>query len=115
MQETVNEQKLTLENRKRLTMSGVESVDSFSDKELKLTVGGDKVLVGGEGIKITAYNKGSGVLGLAGVNDMRDLEERVAAGFRAIAATESERVRLVDAGRGIDAIHADVRALVFRQ
>ena len=42
-------------------------------------------------------------------------QERVAAGFRAIAATESERVRLVDAGRGIDAIHADVRALVFGQ
>ena len=62
MQETANEQKLTLENRKRLTMSGVDSVDSFSDKELKLTVGGDKVLIGGGGVKITAYNKGNGVL-----------------------------------------------------
>ena len=42
-------------------------------------------------------------------------QERVAAGFRAIAAAESERVRLVDASRGIDAIHADVRALVLGQ
>ena len=40
-------------------------------------------------------------------------QERVAAGFRAIAAAASERVRLVDASRGIDAIHADVRALVL--
>lgn len=42
-------------------------------------------------------------------------QERVAAGFRAIAAAEPERVRLVDASRDIDAIHADVRALVFGQ
>ena len=58
MQDTAGEQKLTLENQKKLYMSGVDSVDSFSDKELKLTVGGSKVLIGGEGIKITAYNKG---------------------------------------------------------
>lgn len=43
MQDTAGEQKLTLENQKKLYMSGVDSVDSFSDKELKLTVGGSKV------------------------------------------------------------------------
>lgn len=42
-------------------------------------------------------------------------QERVAAGFRAIAAAEHGRVRLVDASRDIDAIHADVRALVLGQ
>ena len=57
MQDTAGEQKLTLENQKKLYMSGVDSVDSFSDK-----VGGSKVLIGGEGIKITAYNKGNGAL-----------------------------------------------------
>ena len=62
MQDTAGEQKLTLENQKKLYMSGVDSVDSFSDKELKLTDGGSKVLIGGEGIKITAYNKGNGAL-----------------------------------------------------
>ena len=42
-------------------------------------------------------------------------QERVAAGFRAIAAAEHGRVRLVDASRDIDAIHADVSDLVFGQ
>lgn len=37
---------------------------------------------------------------------------RVAEGFRAIAAAEPDRVKLIDASRGIDAIHADVMAAV---
>lgn len=39
-------------------------------------------------------------------------QERVAAGFRALAAAEPARVKLVDAARGIKDVHADVRALV---
>ncbi len=39
-------------------------------------------------------------------------QERVAAGFRALAAAEPARVKLVDAARGIEDVHADVRALV---
>ena len=37
-------------------------------------------------------------------------QERVAAGFRAIAAEEPARVKLIDAAREIDAIHAEVLA-----
>ena len=55
-------QKLTLEGQKRLNMSGVDSVDGFSEQLLKLTVGGSKVIVSGNGIKITAYSKGTGNL-----------------------------------------------------
>ncbi len=66
MQETENLQKLTLDNQRKLFMSGVESVDAFSERELKLTLNGSRVLVGGEGIKITAYNKGSGSLSADG-------------------------------------------------
>lgn len=55
-------QRLTLEGQKRLNMSGVESVDGFTDQQLKLTVSGNRVLVTGEGIRITAYSKGSGNL-----------------------------------------------------
>lgn len=55
----INE-KFTLEGRKRLTITGVNSVDGFSEKELKLTVNGTKVEIKGENIKITAYNNISG-------------------------------------------------------
>ncbi len=60
MQETDGIQKLTLENRRKLVMDGVDSVDAFSERELRLTLNGTKVLIGGEGLKITAYNKGTG-------------------------------------------------------
>lgn len=39
-------------------------------------------------------------------------QQRVAEGFRAIAAAEPTRVRLIDAARDIDAVHADVMAAV---
>lgn len=41
-----------------------------------------------------------------------EYQRRVAEGFRAIAATEPNRVKLIDASRGIDDIHADVMAAV---
>lgn len=39
-------------------------------------------------------------------------QQRVAEGFRAIAAAEPERVKRIDAARAIDAIHADVMVAV---
>ncbi len=63
----VEVEKLILEGRKRLSMTGVDSVDSFSEEWLKLTVSGSKVTVFGENIKITAYNKLSGTLSADGV------------------------------------------------
>ena len=54
--------KLTLEGRKRLMMTGVTAVDGFTDQILKLTVGENKVQISGESIKITAYNKATGSL-----------------------------------------------------
>lgn len=39
-------------------------------------------------------------------------QQRVAEGFRAIAAAEPERVRRIDAARAIDAVHADVMVAV---
>lgn len=39
-------------------------------------------------------------------------QRRVAEGFRAIAAAEPTRVKLIDAARDIDAVHADVMAAV---
>jgi len=51
---------LNLENRKRLTLTGVSFVDEFSERFIKLTVGLDKLLITGEGLKITAFNKANG-------------------------------------------------------
>jgi hypothetical protein len=59
--------KLLLEGRKRLSMTGVDSVDGFTDKILNLTVSGNKVKISGEDIKITAYNKMSKTLSVDGV------------------------------------------------
>ena len=58
--------KLILEGQKRLVMSGVDTVDGFSDQMLKLTVGGSKVVVMGENVKITAFNKETGNLSAVG-------------------------------------------------
>ncbi len=54
--------KLVLDGRKRLSMTGVQSVDGFSEQTLSLTVSGNKVKVCGEGIKISAFNKATGSL-----------------------------------------------------
>lgn len=54
--------KLCLDGRKHLSMTGVEAVDSFSDSALKLTVSGSKVVIEGENIKIISYNKSVGNL-----------------------------------------------------
>ena len=63
MQQIVKEaDKLILEGRKTLQMTGVESVDGFTEQALRLTVNGCRVQILGENIKITAYNKGIGNL-----------------------------------------------------
>ncbi len=54
--------KLCLESRKRLQMSSVEAVDGFTEQVLKLTVSGNKVIINGENIKISSYNKSTGNL-----------------------------------------------------
>lgn len=51
---------LTLEQQKKLTLTGVSSVDAFSDSSILLTVGGVRVTVGGARLKVTAFSEGSG-------------------------------------------------------
>jgi sporulation protein YabP len=63
MQETnFSSEKLLLENKKRLSMTGVSNVDGFSEQSLKITVKSEKVIINGENIKITSYNKDTGAL-----------------------------------------------------
>ncbi len=67
MPNNINESdKLSLEGRKKLTMSGVDAVDGFTDQALRLTVGGSKVVIQGENLKITSYNKATGALSADG-------------------------------------------------
>lgn len=63
MQEQNNSvERVLLECRKNLSISCVESVDGFNEQSLKLTVMGSKLIIVGENIKITAFNKASGNL-----------------------------------------------------
>lgn len=50
----------TIEGQKKLTMTGVESVESFSPTQIILKVGGKRVHIAGNQLKVTAFNQGSG-------------------------------------------------------
>ena len=67
MQNQIENDKLTLDGRKKLNMTGVEMVNSFSETSLKLTVSGKMVLILGENIKIDSYNKSSGSFSATGI------------------------------------------------
>ena len=54
------EQKLLIENNKKISLTCVDSVDGFTDELLKLTVQGNKVIIKGNNIKITQFNKTNG-------------------------------------------------------
>ena len=52
---------VTIEQRKNITVSGVESVTAFSEVKIVLAlVGGQKMQVVGSGLKITGFTKNSG-------------------------------------------------------
>ena len=56
-----NKHSVLLEQRKNLTINGVESVASFSEvKIVLLLLGGERMQVIGAGLKITGFSKGSG-------------------------------------------------------
>ena len=50
-----------IEQRKRITVNGVESVKAFSEMKITLTLlGGEKLHVAGTGLKITGFVKANG-------------------------------------------------------
>ncbi len=51
---------LTLEQQKRLSLSGVSSVDAFTESEIRLTVNGKKVRIGGSKLKVLSFSEGTG-------------------------------------------------------
>ncbi len=66
MQNETAQSVLTIEQQKKITMTGVESVDAFSDTSISLTVNGKKVSVTGIGLKVLAFSKGSGDFSASG-------------------------------------------------
>ncbi len=59
---TKTQEKLVLDERKTISLTGVETVDGFNEQMLKLTINGSKLQILGENIKITAFNKATGNL-----------------------------------------------------
>ena len=70
--EKIENSKLVLDDRKVLSMTGVQSVDGFSETFIKLTISGVKVSVLGQKLRISAYNKATGTLNADGlVNEIK--------------------------------------------
>ncbi len=57
---------LTIEQRKRITMTGVESVTAFSPQQISLTLADGKLVVTGSGLKIAAFSKTTGAFTATG-------------------------------------------------
>ena len=56
-----NRHSVVLEQRKNLSVNGVESVASFSEVKISLTLlGGERMSVIGSGLKITGFSKANG-------------------------------------------------------
>ncbi len=57
---------LTIEQQKKISLTGVESVDAFSDAEIRLTVAGKKMRITGSNLKVLTFSKGSGAFAAVG-------------------------------------------------
>ena len=53
-------QTVTIEQQKKITMTSVESVDSFSTQQITLTVEGGRAVITGDAIKIVNFSKTNG-------------------------------------------------------
>lgn len=65
--EQTEQHTLTVENRKKITATAVESVDAFSPTQIVLSLKDGRILVGGSEMKITAFSKTTGAFAAAGV------------------------------------------------
>ena len=75
--QNVEQNTLQLDNQKKLTMSGVVSVDTFSPNQLKLSLEGKSVVVCGDNLKVVNFNKSQGNLLVDGlVNEIKFLNKK---------------------------------------
>jgi len=59
-------QTLTIEQQKRLTMSGVISVDGFNEQTVTVTLNEGRMQINGENLKVLAFSKTTGNLSIDG-------------------------------------------------
>ena len=57
---------LTLEERKRLTLTCVQSVDAFTEEKIRLKVKSGALVITGEKLKINAFSESSGAFSCEG-------------------------------------------------
>jgi len=57
---------LNVENCKRITATGIETVDAFSSTQLVLSYAGGKIVVSGNEMKITSFSKTNGQFSASG-------------------------------------------------
>lgn len=69
MQTETKQSILTLENQSRITMTGVERVDTFSERMILLTVNGKRVRIEGSKLRVLAFSEGSGNFSASGTVD----------------------------------------------
>ena len=63
---------LTIEQCKKITATAIDSVDSFSDKQIILSFSGGRIVVTGNGMKITNFSKTGGSFSATGeINSAR--------------------------------------------
>lgn len=57
---------LNIENCKRISATGIRSVDAFSASQLVLSYGGGRIVVTGSEMKITSFSKTNGQFSASG-------------------------------------------------
>lgn len=84
----MNEQKaaphnVILEDRKRMSISGVTEIDSFDEQTVILFCGGGQLAIRGDGLHINRIDVDSGELSLEGerIDSLAYAENRAAHGF----------------------------------
>lgn len=57
---------ITIEQKKKITVTAIESVDAFSDKQIVLSYAGGRIIVCGGNLKIVAFSKSGGTFSATG-------------------------------------------------
>lgn len=74
---------ITLDNRKKLNMTGIEAVESFNDKLVQVRVNANVVLaVKGTNLNVSKFNTDNGTLSIDGdVEELRYADKHKGAGM----------------------------------
>ncbi len=71
-QEVKRPHNLTMEGRRRLTLSGVEDVERFDEQEIVLLTSEGSLIIGGEGLSVSRLSVESGDVSVQGqVRELR--------------------------------------------